>query len=412
MSHLLIIGYVWPEPASSAAGKRMMELITLFQEQDWKITFATPATRSDFMVDLKAINVDEVAIELNNSDFDVFIADLKPDIVLFDRFMMEEQFGWRVAKHCPDALRILDTEDLHCLRKARHNALKEKRAFDETDLFNDTSKREIASIFRSDLSLIISKNELELLTKFFKVPSTLIYYLPFLIDSLKKTDKKNWLGFHKRQHFITIGNFLHEPNQDAVLYLKTTIWPLIKKELPKAEMHVYGAYVSSKTMQLHNPKEDFYIKGRAESVDEVMRTARVCLAPLRFGAGLKGKFTDAMKNGTPSITTAIGAEGMHGELPWGGFIADEVNDIVRKAVKLYTSESDWLIAQQNGFEIINQYYNKEILGNELVIHLKTLQKNIEKHRLHNFTGAMLMHHTMNSTKFMSKWIEEKNKTRS
>ena len=74
--------------------------------------------------DLATLGIDEVTIELNNSSFDAFITELAPDIVLFDRFMMEEQFGWRVEKHCPSALRVLETSDLQSLRDARQQQLK------------------------------------------------------------------------------------------------------------------------------------------------------------------------------------------------------------------------------------------------------------------------------------------------
>ena len=78
---------------------------------------------------------------------------------MFDRFMVEEQFGWRVAEQCPNALRILDTEDLHCLRKGREKAIKDQALFDKSYLFNDISKREIASIYRCDLSLLFQKKK-------------------------------------------------------------------------------------------------------------------------------------------------------------------------------------------------------------------------------------------------------------
>jgi hypothetical protein len=119
---LLIIGFVYPEPNSSAAGSRMLQLIQAFQDNDYRITLATTCKKSDNAFDLKSIGVTVVEIQLNHSSFDAFIKSLNPSIVLFDRFMTEEQFGWRVAEHCPDALRILDTEDLHCLRKARQKA--------------------------------------------------------------------------------------------------------------------------------------------------------------------------------------------------------------------------------------------------------------------------------------------------
>ena len=111
MKKLLIIGYVWPEPNSSAAGSHMLQLIAFFQAQGYVVTFTSPAQQTEHMVDLTDIGVFVEPITLNCDSFDTFIAQLQPDIVLFDRFMMEEQFGWRVAEHCPNALRILDTED-------------------------------------------------------------------------------------------------------------------------------------------------------------------------------------------------------------------------------------------------------------------------------------------------------------
>lgn len=407
--HVLIIGTVWPEPNSSAAGSRMMQLIQLFLGEGWKITFASAAADSDFMFDVTSLGIDKVTIELNNESFDVFIKEVKPTIVLFDRFMTEEQFGWRVAEHCPDALRIIDTEDLHCLRIARQQAFKESRTVTANDLRSDIAKREIASILRSDLSLIISDVEMELLRSYFKVDPILLHYVPFMLDPIGSEVSSQWPLFEERDHFVTIGNFLHEPNWNAVLYLKQEIWPLIKKELPEAELHIYGAYPSQKVFELHQPKDGFHIKGRAQNAHEVMRNAKVCLAPLRFGAGLKGKLVEAMQCATPSVTTDIGAEGMHGSLEWNGVIANDAERIATAAVQLFTDKKSWIKCQQNGVKIINQFYSKEKLGKPLLERISALQQNISEHRSNNFIGSTLMYHTLNSTKYMSRWIEAKNK---
>ena len=125
MKKLLIIGFVWPEPKSSAAGVRMMQLIDFFLSEGYQITFASSSLKGDKSLNLASKGIQERRIELNNSSFDLFISKLNPTVVLFDRFMMEEQFGWRVAQQCPNALKILDTEDLHCLRKAREEAFKD-----------------------------------------------------------------------------------------------------------------------------------------------------------------------------------------------------------------------------------------------------------------------------------------------
>lgn len=407
---LLIIGFVWPEPNSSAAGGRMMQLISLFKAQGFSITFASPAQNSDFMVDLQEFQVEKIAIELNNSSFDVFIKELNPDLVLFDRFMMEEQFGWRVAENCPEALRLLDTEDLHCLRLARQKAFKDNRSFYTSDLFvEEVAKREIASILRCDLSLMISEFEMELLESTFKIDTSLLYYLPFLLEPIDDTEIQELPTFEERKDFIFIGNFLHEPNWNAVQYLKETIWPLLKKQVPEPVLNIYGAYPSQKILQLHNNKEGFLIMGRATDAQEVVKQARVVLAPLRFGAGIKGKLLEAMQCGTPSITTSIGSESMHGDLPWNGFIRDDVTDYVDVAVQLHQDKAIWLQAQQNGVKIINQRYLKDLFENNFKTKIEFLLSNWQQHRLNNFMGAMLQHHTLKSTKYMSRWIEEKNK---
>ncbi|MFV8378119.1 glycosyltransferase [Flavobacterium sp. LB3R33] len=407
---LLIIGFVWPEPNSSAAGGRMLQLISLFKAQGFSITFASPAQNSDFMVDLGEYEVDKKSIELNNSSFDIFIKELNPSLVLFDRFMMEEQFGWRVAENCPDALLILDTEDLHCLRLARQKAFKENRSFSITDLFvEEVAKREIASILRCDLSLMISEFEMELLESAFKIDISLLYYLPFLLEPIDDAEIEELPSFENRKDFVFIGNFLHEPNWNAVQYLKETIWPLIKKCLPEAVLNVYGAYPSQKVLQLHNKKEGFLIMGRAINAQEVVQEARVVLAPLRFGAGIKGKLLEAMQCGTPSVTTSIGSESMHGELPWNGFITNDITDFADRAVQLYQDKTIWSKAQQNGIAIINQRYSKGFFEIDFRVKIEILQSNLEQHRLNNFMGALLQHHTLKSTKYMSRWIEEKNK---
>ena len=118
----------------------MMQIIESFLQHGWQITFSSPAGVGEHKADLAVLGINEVAIELNNSSFDTFISELAPDIVLFDRFMMEEQFGWRVEKHCPNALRVLETSDLQSLRDARHLQLKAR-------LKQDPEQDDFSSLF-------------------------------------------------------------------------------------------------------------------------------------------------------------------------------------------------------------------------------------------------------------------------
>lgn len=384
----------------------MMQLLEFFISEGYSITFATTASESVHRANLESLNISIVPIELNNSSFDIFLKELEPQIVIFDRFMMEEQFGWRVHAICPDALKILDTEDLHFLRNFRELEFKGKKpgSIKESDL----AKREIASIYRSDLSLIISEVEEELLKNDFNIPPGLLLYLPFLLKEITSAEIALLPQFEEREHFVTIGNFRHAPNADSVKYLKQEIWPYIRKELPGAQMQIYGAYPSAKITQLHDPKNGFLVQGWAKDAAEVMKKARVSLAPLRFGAGLKGKLLEAMQCGTPNITTSTGAEGISGSLDWNGSIEDNPEDFATHAVELYTSKRKWTQAQENGFKILDSRFSIAEFYSKFQNRLRDLQKNLNQHRKENFTGAMLLHHRVKSTYYLSRYIEVKN----
>jgi O-antigen biosynthesis protein len=424
---VLIIGYVWPEPNSSAAGSRMLDLINLWVAQGWELVFASAAALSEHRADLPSLGVREQSILLNCDSFDAFVVAYQPQLVLFDRFFTEEQFGWRVEKNCPHALRILDTEDLHSLREARQQLLKatQKNQASESlrqsvgpvlatsaQLYScmsssDIAQREIAAIFRCDLSLMISTYEIALLQQYFAVPAQLLFYLPLLAGA--EVNAQALRSFTERAHFIAIGNFRHQPNWDAVLWLKHQLWPLIRAHLPKAELHIYGAYPPPKATQLHNAQDGFLVKGWAPSAREVMCAARVCLAPLRFGAGLKGKLMDAMHAGTPSVTTALGAEAMAGDMPWGGAIANSAQDFCAAALALYEHQPQWQVAQQQGVAILQQRFKRAEFTPALQARLAQLQQQLAAERQQNFIGQMLRHHAHKSTQYMGQWIAEKNK---
>lgn len=405
---LLVIGYHWPEPNATAAGVRMLQLLNVFLEEGYTITFASAAAKSENSENLEALGIREAPVQLNNSTFNDFITDLQPNVVLFDRFLTEEQFGWRVAECCPEALRVLDTEDLHSLRHVREHQFKKGIPF-TTDVWlqDDKTKREVASIYRCDLSLVISSYEMELLTEVIKMDKKLLLNLPFLLDEIKTTE--NWTSFEERTDFMFIGGGKHAPNVDAIKWLKTTIWPRIYAKLPESKLHIYGAYLPQQVLEMHHPKEGFYVRGRAEDVHTVMQSAKICLAPLRFGAGLKGKLISAMQNGTPTVTTEIGSEGMHANLPWNGSISNDPTAFVKASVDLYSNKTDWQQAQQNGVKIINTLYAKPALIKQLLSTITTLQANLKNHRTQNFIGSLLYQQTVASTKYMGRWIEEKNK---
>lgn len=383
----------------------MLSLIKLFQELGWMVHYASPAARGEHEVDLDSHGVQSYEIKVNCRSFNAFISELNPQAVLFDRFIMEEQFGWRVVESCPGALRLLDMEDMHSLRKARHEAVKKGLAYGEAELMTDQAKREVAAIFRCDLTLVISAVEMELLQGRYAVPSSLLVYCPFMLEPLDEPVPT----YGEREHFLSIGNFRHAPNWDAVLQLKEHVWPQIRAQLPEVELHIYGAYPPPKAVQLHNEKEGFLVKGWAEEASAVMSQARVCLAPLRFGAGLKGKLAEAMICGTPSVTTPAGAEGMQGALEWPGVVTEDWGRFSQAAVSLYSEQEKWEEMQERGQRILEQRFQREVIVQRVGDRVGPLLHDLRVHREQNFIGAMLQHQSMKATQYMSQWIEEKNK---
>ncbi|MDO8653711.1 MAG: glycosyltransferase [Undibacterium sp.] len=424
MQKILILGYVWPEPNSSAAGTRMMELLALFRAQGWQVVFASAAALSEHRADLSALQVEEKSITLNCASFDQFIAGYQPDMVLFDRFFTEEQFGWRVEQICPDALRVLDTSDLHSLRHARQTLLKQAQQncrneseknqlgaveADPASLYavmaeDDMAQREIAAIYRCDLTLMISEFEMGLLQQQFGVPAPLLHHCNLMLIR----SEVSLPAFSERQHFLSIGNFRHAPNWDAVLWLKHAIWPRIRQALPQAQLQVVGAYPPPKATALHNAQQGFHVRGWIPDAQQAMAQARVCLAPLRFGAGIKGKLADAMACGTPSVTTRIGSEGMCGDLPWGGAIAQDTDTFASAAVGLYQDEGVWRQAQERGRIILAQYFCRAQAAQDLLARLAAARQQQDERRRQNFTGTMLRHHLHKSTQYMAQWIAAKN----
>jgi O-antigen biosynthesis protein len=213
-----------------------------------------------------------------------------------------------------------------------------------------------------------------------------------------------------------IGNFRHGPNSDGVRWLCDKIWPKIRQALPEAEMHVYGAYPPREMMNLTNTQSGFHVKGPVKDHLAMLKKYKLNLAPLRYGAGIKGKITDGWFSGTPVVTTPIGSEGMADgdeislSQGWGGAIStSDPLDFAHKAVELYLQEEKWNIAQANGYRLLRTFHSEETNSLSLVRELTSLRDRLPEHRQSNLIGNILNYNTLRSTKYFSLWIEEKKK---
>ncbi len=401
---IVVIGYVWPEPCSSAAGENMYNLLGALTDKGWNTIFLSAASDSAHKADLQQINVESQSIALNCSSFDTLIESIDPHIVIFDRFMIEEQFSWRVKKACPNALRVLNTEDLHSLRHTRQQALK-KSSGSHSEATDPMVLREVAAILRCDLTLIISKPEFDLLVTRYGVSAQQLLYLPLLISTCDLQPPP----FSERHGFVFIGNFRHAPNWDALLQLKEQLWPAIRAKMPGAQLSVYGAYPAKKVTNLHNPAQGFMVEGWVDNARTAVSKHRVMLAPIRFGAGVKGKLVTAMQCATPSVTTESGAEGIDHTNHWPGVISNEIKTMADAAVLLHDDAQLWQAASDKSSAVLRRQFDTPDHQYQLTLHLENLVTQLSAHRSTLIMQQLLWHETLRSTQYMSQWIEAKNR---
>ena len=328
----LLIAKHWPEPDATAAGRRTFDILNALNGFDFHCASAGSFNKHSEVLESQSIQCHQ--IKLNDDSFDQFIEALKPDIVIYDRFMIEEQFSWRVKTFCPDAMTILDTSDLHCLRQARKTAL---HCGEPLNLNNDIALREIASIQRTDLTIMISSIEMEILKNHFAVASHKLHYYPFVINNQRLSD--SYPSFSQRNHLMMIGNFLHEPNSDAARFMENEVWPIIHKAIPQAQLHIYGAYHSDKHQQLHQPKKNVHLKGRCEDALVTMAQYKINLAPLRFGAGMKGKVLEGWLTHTATLGSPIAFEAMLFDEDLGFSPSINANELAQSVIDTYNNES-------------------------------------------------------------------------
>lgn len=419
---VFFIGFVWPEITSTAASQNIVSYLRVFANAGYKVHFASAAQRSQFSTDLKKLNVRCHDIALNCDSFNQLISGIAPDIVVFDRFLTEEQFGWRVISAAPKALRIMDCEDLHFLRAARQQFYKntgfqpDRAEYLNPDailapkhrhyLYNDLTCREMACVYRCDLILTLSAFEQKILISHFNVPESNVLLLPYLIEGQEFQQQADAL--RARKDFISIGNFRHAPNIDAVNVLVQYLWPTIHQAIPEAACHIYGAYLPPKIKHLHNPKKGLHVHGHVEDHFSVLNKARVLLAPIQFGAGVKGKIIDALSCGLPSITTPIGVEGIHFD-HWPGSVVDKRETFIQSAINTYrSSDEEMLNMQQMMQHILMQNFDTQANTVRLLNSIDDAVNELDDKRSANFMQQLVSHHSLQTHQYMSQWIAAKN----
>ncbi len=397
-----ILAPVWPEPTSSAAGWRIRELVRAFRSRGWEVAVGATSATTPFRQALEDLGCQTQSIQPNDPAFDTWIEGFQPDCVIFDRFMLEEQFGWRVKAKVPAAARVLEAIDLHSLRRARTQlaAKHPGKVFSGTQGWEGADlSRELASILRCDQTWLLSFREAELLTDL-GIPASKLR-----VHQLAVSLPESHLPVEKKQGFVTIGNFRHPPNHDAVAWLRKDLWPSIRKKLGStAVMHVYGSYAPREAMAWDDPTLGFRMMGWAEDAQAAINRHAILLAPLRSGAGVKGKVLEAWSVGTAVATTTVGAEGLEPI----GVVEDDPQAWIESVVALYENLERRTQLAALGRARIRQAHDTQTLADALVGDVEKLTSEaLNRLRTADPLGEMLWHQTLRSTEYFSRWIESK-----
>ncbi|KAL7547143.1 hypothetical protein ACHAWF_010461 [Thalassiosira exigua] len=447
----------WPEPNSTAAGTRTMSLLKHFSSRDspfGSVHFGCGAKFPPAPSNAIGTSGDGIhwhRIKPNRSDeMKALLQRIEHNhapirAVVFDRFYAEEAFSFRIRETCPSALLVLDMQDVHSLRLGRQCLVEEAdsavsdcsdgqsvsdgNACHMTEQLMekvitkayDAFLRELASVHRSDLVLVCSSEEVKLLESW-NVPDWKLVPASFFCTDLNETSEVS-REFEDRKDFVALGGFKHAPNVDSVKVLRYQIWPTLRTRLPDARIHVCGAYPTQQILSMHDKKLGFIVHGHVEDIDKVLLESRVLLAPLRFGAGCKGKIIDAWRCGLPVVTTPVGAEGMTNKVKeptknvitgttaeedyWGGMVASDTNAFVDAAVEMYTQKNVWTGCRDNGVNLLHQLFNGAVNLPVVENRIDGAIADLSQRRRLDFTGAMLWRDNRTSTKYFSKWIELK-----
>jgi hypothetical protein len=365
------------------------------------------------------------------------------DLVVFDRFFVEEAHSFRFRHAFPDTALVLDMQDMHSLRWGRQaiaeswdkEARKQAQHSDPLgclprvlnylpNVEDERFLRELASIHRSDLTLVCSPRELHWLNTVYNVPGEKLCLASFFVDENSYENKPLPRSPSDAQppRFVFCGGFKHAPNADAANLLIEHVWPRLKTELPKSTLHIYGAFCPDHLLA-HNRKSSstgIHVHGYEPDLASIFgRDGGILLAPLRFGAGIKGKIVDAWVFGMPVVTTPIGSEGMtisrnddvsggDGGVVFGGSIASTLEVFCQEAVDLARDQGVYRQAQISGFllrELFSASANWKQVQTRL---LDVLDGDTLAHkRKRDPTRAMLWHQSLRSTEYFSRWVEMK-----
>jgi len=244
---------------------------------------------------------------------------------------------------------VFDTIDLHFLRERR------RAEVSGSESIKAESERlkmiELTWAKKSDLTIVVSEDEKQILEKEGVENVKVIPNIHHVVETAS--------NFEDREGLMFIGSFQHPPNEDAVLWFVDEIFPLIKERIGDIRFYVVGSSPTSKIKKLNS--SEIIVTGYVQDVSFYFNKSRVFVAPLRYGAGLKGKVGQAMSYGLPTVTTSIGAEGFVREKELPFIVRDDPEGFAAAVVELYTNKPLWERLSVLSKNYIKRYFSYEVV---------------------------------------------------
>jgi GT2 family glycosyltransferase/2-polyprenyl-3-methyl-5-hydroxy-6-metoxy-1,4-benzoquinol methylase len=349
---VLVIDHCTPTPNKDAGSVTVFNLLLLLREMGFQVTFIpednflympdyTPALQRAGIEVLYAPHVTSVDQHLKESGGRYDLAFLfRPGIV--------ERHLKAIRRHSPKARVLFHTVDLHYLRMSREADLLGDEA--KQRAANQMKQRELAAIRAVDASIVHSTTEIEMLRQ--ELPEERIHVFPLILD-IRGTDK----GFRDRRDVVFVGGYQHTPNVDAVQYFVRDVMPILRRRLPGVCFYVAGSKVPAGIQALAS--EDVIITGFVEELPLLLDRMRVAVAPLRYGAGIKGKIGTTMAVGLPTIATSLAAEGMSLTNGENILVNDGAEAFAEAVAQLYGDETLWKKLSKNGLEFAEKTWGGE-----------------------------------------------------
>jgi glycosyltransferase involved in cell wall biosynthesis len=349
---VLVIDHCTPTPNQDAGSVTVFNTLLLLREMKFQVTFIPEDNflyMPEYTTALQRAGIEVLyAPYVNTVEQHLKEHGQRYDLAFLFRPGVVERHLVAIRKLCPQAKVLFHTVDLHFLRMSREAELQSDYA--KQKAADEMKRRELAAIRAVDSSIVHSTAELEILRSL--LVDAKLHVFPLIMD-IKGTSK----SFDVRRDIIFVGGYQHAPNVDAVQFFAEKIMPLLRKQLPGVRFYVVGSKPPPQIQELAS--EDIIIVGFVEDLNTVLCKMRVSVAPLRYGAGIKGKIGTAMAVGLPVVATSLAAEGMSLTDGENVMVADGPEQFADAVVSLYQDETLWSRISHNGLEFAENAWGAE-----------------------------------------------------